>query len=145
MTDEASKKKRGRPAYVPTERDRRQVETMTGLGLTQAQISSVMGISEDTIYRHFSEEVAAGAAKANAQVAQNLFSIATSRESGAVTAAIFWMKTRARWRETNHHELTGKDGGPIQTEAKMTIDASELTVEQREALRVAALAAIEKG
>ena len=32
-------------------------------------------------------------------VAGNLFRIATSEGAGAVTAAIFWLKTRAGWRE----------------------------------------------
>jgi hypothetical protein len=37
-------------------------------------------------------------------------------------------------------ELTGANGGPIQTENKVAVDASSLTPEQREALRAAALA-----
>lgn len=33
------------------------------------------------------------------------------------TAAIFWLKNRqpSRWRDKHDHELTGKDGGPIET------------------------------
>ena len=42
-------------------------------------------------------------------------------------------------------ELTGKDGGPIQTESRVAIDASNLDPEAREALRAAALAALDKG
>jgi hypothetical protein len=38
-----------------------------------------------------------GETKANAQVAGFLFNAA---RSGNVTAQIFWLKTRARWRET---------------------------------------------
>jgi hypothetical protein len=34
-------------------------------------------------------------------VAGNLFRIATSEDPGAVTAAIFWLKTRAGWREAD--------------------------------------------
>jgi len=34
----------------------------------------------------------------------------------AVTAAIFWLKTRARWKETTAVEHGGPEGGPIQTE-----------------------------
>ncbi|NBS71164.1 hypothetical protein EBT31_19990 [bacterium] len=139
------KRARGRPPHVPTDRDRRQVEVMTGFGLTQEQIGKILNVSEDTLQRHYADEISNGVAKANIQVAQNLFNIATSRDSGAVAAAIFWMKTRGRWRETNHHELTGKDGGPIQTEAKMSVDASALTQEQRDALRAAALAVKNQG
>ncbi len=38
-----------------------------------------------------------GETKANAQVAGFLFNAA---KNGNVTAQIFWLKTRARWRET---------------------------------------------
>jgi hypothetical protein len=30
-----------------------------------------------------------------------------------VTAAIFWLKTRARWKETSVHEHAGHDGSPV--------------------------------
>ena len=55
------------------------------------------------------------------------------------TAAIFWLKNRktAEWRDRVLQEHTGPGGGPIQTVA---IDASDLSPEQREALRAAALA-----
>ncbi|MBA3520099.1 MAG: hypothetical protein H0T75_21225 [Rhizobiales bacterium] len=29
-------------------------------------------------------------------------------------AAIFWLKTRAGWKETSVHEVGGRDGHPIQ-------------------------------
>jgi hypothetical protein len=44
-----------------------------------------------------SEELDLGETKANAQVAGFLFAAA---KSGNVTAQIFWLKTRARWKET---------------------------------------------
>jgi hypothetical protein len=106
------KRPRGRPPHVPADRDRRQVEVMTGLGLTQEQIGKILGVSEDTLQRHYADEITNGVAKANAQVAQNLFNIATSRDSGAVAAAIFWMKTRGKWRETNHLVHSGDDKEP---------------------------------
>jgi hypothetical protein len=37
--------------------------------------------------------------EANAKVAESLFRKATGEGSQAVTAAIFWLKTRARWKE----------------------------------------------
>lgn len=64
-------------------------------------------------------------------------------------AMVWKVSMQARFRddytERKVTELTGKDGAPIQTEAKMTIDASELTPEQRNALRAAALAVKNKG
>lgn len=32
-------------------------------------------------------------------------------------AAIFWMKNRQGWRDKVDHELSGKDGGPVQYQA----------------------------
>ena len=85
---------------------------MVGFGLTQEQISKIIGISENTLKKYFSDELEHGVSRVNSAVAQNLFSIATSREQGSVAAAIFWMKTRARWRETNHHVHSGDDKEP---------------------------------
>ena len=47
---------------------------------------------------------------ANAQVAKGLFDQA---KQGNTSAAIFWLKTRAGWKETNVNEITGADGQPV--------------------------------
>lgn len=38
------------------------------------------------------------------------------------TACIFWLKNRQKdqWRDKQDHELTGKDGGPLQTNLEIT-------------------------
>ncbi|HEV7253715.1 MAG TPA: hypothetical protein VGN97_11575, partial [Mesorhizobium sp.] len=46
-------------------------------------------------------------------VAENLFRKATGEGREAVTAAIFWLKTRARWKEVSVHEHAGVPGEPI--------------------------------
>ena len=120
MSDEKPKRRPGNQPFVATEKDRRQVEVMTGLGLTQEQIGKILGFSEDTLQRHFRAELDSGVAKANAQVAQNLFSIATSRDQGSVAAAIFWMKSRGKWKEINHHAHGGdNDRAPIKIDANL--------------------------
>ena len=50
------------------------------------------------------------------------------------TAGIFWLKNRRRdeWRDKIDHELTGADGGPIQSQA--TVDVTGLSPEQLQAL-----------
>ena len=50
------------------------------------------------------------------------------------TAGIFWLKNRRRdeWRDKVDHELTGADGGPIQSQA--TVDVTGLSPEQLQAL-----------
>ena len=98
-----------RKPHEPTEKDRKQVTVMAGIGLTQSQIAKVLNISDDTLRKYYSHELETSEALMNAQVAQNLFSIATSKATGCVPAAIFWMKTRAGWRETIKAEVEIKN------------------------------------
>ena len=113
-------KRRGNQPFVPTEKERQQVERMVGLGLTQEQIAKILNIAESTLKKYFREELDNGEAKANSAVAQNLFGIATSREQGSVAAAIFWMKTRGKWKEINHHAHGGdNDRAPIKIDANL--------------------------
>lgn len=115
---------------------------MAGIGLTHDQIAKVMLVSDETLRKYYANELETGAAKMSAAVAQNLYNIATSKGSGAVAAAIFWMKTRAGWRETNRSEITGADGGPVKVETK-TVSTKNMTPEQRAALREILLSAKE--
>lgn len=72
-------------------------------------------ITKKTLYDKFREELDAGLAKANALVAQSLFRKATGNGPQNVTAAIFWLKTKARWKESQQVEISGPDGGPVAT------------------------------
>jgi hypothetical protein len=128
------KRKPGSNAYEPDDKDRQQVLALVGMGLTHDQIAKVMDISDETLRKHFRHELDTGSAKMNAKVAQNLFHIATSKGTGSVAAAIFWMKTRAGWREKDRLEITGANGGPIKTEGTI-IDSAQLSAEHRAALR----------
>ena len=130
-----------RRAHDPTDKDRKQVMMMSGIGLTHDQISKVMQISDETLRKYYREELETGEAKTTAMVAQNLFNIATGSGQGAVTAGIFWMKTRAGWREVNRNEITGANGGAIQVEQTQKIDARDLDPEQRAVLKQVLLAA----
>lgn len=93
---------------------------MVGFGLTQEQICKIMGISENTLRKYFADELENGVSRINSAVAQNLFAIATSKEPGSVAAAIFWMKTRGKWKEVHHHAHGGDDERtPIKIEANL--------------------------
>lgn len=103
----------GRPAFEPTDAERKQVEAMSGYGLPIEQIAILIrdGIDTDTLRKHFSTELQSGKAKANAQVGKTLFQKVMA---GDTTAAIWWSKTQMRWSETQKHEVSGQNGGPIQ-------------------------------
>ena len=86
-----------RRAHRPDPSQRRQVEALAAYGIPEADISGVVGIDPKTLRKYYRDELNLGETKANAQVAGFLFNAA---KNGNVTAQIFWLKTRAKWRET---------------------------------------------
>lgn len=102
-----------RRAHKPEPGQRKQVEAMSGYGVPEADIACVLEIDPKTLRRHYRKELDKGHVKANSRVAESLYRRATTDGSQSVTAAIFWLKTRAGWKETSAHEVTGRDGGPI--------------------------------
>jgi len=103
----------GRPAFEPTDAERKQVEAMSGYGLPIEQIAVLVrdGIDADTLRKYFAKELIAGKAKANSGVGRTLFQKAMG---GDTSAMIWWSKTQMRWKETQQHELTGADGAPLE-------------------------------
>ena len=111
----------GRPAFEPTDAERKQVEALSGYGLPIEQIAVLVrdGIDTDTLRKHFATELVSGKAKANGQVGKTLFQKVMA---GDTTAAIWWSKTQMRWAETQKHEVTGADGAPLEfREIKRTV------------------------
>lgn len=92
--------KGGRPPYQRDERAARQVEAMAGYGIPVGEIARLIGVAENTLRKYYPDEIDVGATKANAKVIEALFRKATGDGPQAVTAAIFWAKTRCRWKET---------------------------------------------
>ena len=109
----------GRRAHRPDPAQRKQVETLAAYGIPEADISRVVGIDPKTLRKHYRDELDMGETKANAQVAGFLFN---SARNGNVSAQIFWLKTRARWREV---PMELKHSGSIQRK-----DLSELSDEE---------------
>lgn len=94
---------------TPTEEQRTLVRELSGMGMPRENIAKVIknkkgnSISVQTLIRHFKDELADGIAQMNLRVAKSLFAMATNPNGGApaVTACIFWLKTRARWRQND--------------------------------------------
>ena len=97
--------KPGRPAHVPTEATRQTVSLHATVGTRQDVIAEILGISVDSLQRHYRAEIDTSREKANASVGGALFKKAMG---GDTTAMIFWLKTRARWRETL--DISNEDG-----------------------------------
>src|SRR5215831_18116797 len=85
-----------RPAFVVTDAMREKVQYLAGLGVPQDDIAKIIGCAPKTLRTRFREELDRGVAEANAMVAGYLFN---SAKEGNVSAQIFWLKTRAHWRE----------------------------------------------
>jgi hypothetical protein len=105
----------GRPRHQPDASQRRQVEAMAGYGIAEADIAKVLGIDPKTLRKHYRDELDVAHVKANSAVAQSLFRKATGDGPQSVTAAIFWLKTRARWKETLVSEITHDVADPLTT------------------------------
>lgn len=99
-------------AHKPDDKNRARVEALVSFGLPQTEIARELGIDPKTLRKHYEDELSAGTARANAKVAQTLFRLAVGDPSRGIdpdrACCMFWLKTRAGWRETSSHEHTIK-------------------------------------
>jgi hypothetical protein len=95
----------GRPPHVPTDATRQTVALHATVGTRQEVIAEILGISTDSLQRHYRSELDTSREKANAAVGGALYKKAMS---GDTASMIFWLKTRARWRETV--DISNEDG-----------------------------------
>jgi hypothetical protein len=94
----------------------RQVEAMAAYGIPEKEIARVLGIDAGVLRSRFADVLDTAQTKANSRVAESLYRKATGEGREVVTAAIFWLKPRAGWKETTSHEVSGKDGAPVAVE-----------------------------
>jgi hypothetical protein len=117
---EENKVGKGRPPHLPNDDTRIKVYTLSTVGTRHEDIASVLGISHDTLVKYYKEELDKGRIEANASVAETLFKQA---KEGNTTAMIFWLKSRAKWKETSQHEISGNpDGTPVEVKIVTGID-----------------------
>ena len=90
--------------HVPTDKTRAEVGALVSFGNTQEEIAGHLGISHDTLARYYRDELDNSVVRANAKVAAKLFRKAT--EGDDLSAMIFWLKTRAKWREKDDSDQT---------------------------------------
>lgn len=95
-----------RVPHTPQDKQRKTVTIAKAAGLLHQQIADLIGIDEKTLVKYYSRELKTAHAQAVSAVAANLYKRATSQEKEAVTAAIFWLKTRGGWRETDQPDTS---------------------------------------
>jgi hypothetical protein len=110
-----------RPKIELTEEQIAHIEKLAPV-LTQEQLADFLGISDRTFRNKMWEDERVYAAykrgrgDAVANVGKNLIQQALD---GNTTAAIFFLKTQAGWREKQELEVSGPGGGAIATEIKV--------------------------
>ena len=85
-----------RKAFVVSDAAREKVRYLAGLGVSQDDIAKIIGCAPKTLRKGFRDELDRGVAEANATISGYLFAAA---KAGNIAAIIFWLKTRAHWRE----------------------------------------------
>jgi hypothetical protein len=108
--------------HEPDEKTRKTVEAMSSYGIPHEDIALVIGIDDKTLRKYYRLELDTACAKANAQVASRLYNKCMKDDTASI---IFWLKTRAQWKETirNENEHTGKNGDPIKIDVNSVYNA----------------------
>jgi len=88
---------------------------MAAYGVPEADVARVLDIDAKTLRKHYRDELDTGHIKANSKIAESLFRKATGDGREAVIAAIFWLKTRAHWKETVVQEAEVRHSYVIRT------------------------------
>jgi hypothetical protein len=98
----------GRKPHNPTDEIREKVRKMSGFGVPQPMIAGVFDICENTLKKHYAQELAVGKGLACAQIGQRLYQRAF--EDGDVTALIWYTKTQMGWTDKTQVDHTSSDG-----------------------------------
>jgi hypothetical protein len=98
-----------RKPFVVNEALRGQVRHLAGVGVRQEDIARIIGCSAKTLRKRCRADLDRGVAEANATMSGYLFAAA---KAGNVTAQIFWLKTRAHWRERPTPDSPAPGSGP---------------------------------
>lgn len=89
--------------HQPTEKNRTDVSSLKSFGHTEEDIAAYIGITVETLQKYYGEELRVAEVSANFKIAGKLFKKAYIDED--LTAIIFWLKTRARWRTEDHKQF----------------------------------------
>jgi hypothetical protein len=103
-----------RTAFVVDEAMREKVRYLAGVGVRQDDIARIIGCAPKTLRKRFRDELDRGVAEANATMCGYLYAAA---KAGNISAIIFWLKTRAHWREGTPADAQTPDGQAVNAPA----------------------------
>jgi len=112
--------------HEPTHKTRAEVSALTSFGHTQEEIAAHLYICVDTLVKYYRDELDNSVVRSNAKVASKLFKKAVDQED--LTAIIFWLKTRARWRERDHVDVFDQNAKMLEEirQLRAELDAKNL-------------------
>jgi len=116
-----------RPEHEPTAEQRLLVEALSAYGVTHDLIAGMIGISDETLRKHYRRELDYGLANLTAKVANSLVQKALSQRADAVNAAKFFLQARAGWATEQRHTVNV-------THDNRVLEASKRISERRLAL-----------
>ena len=108
-----------RKAHEPTKATREVVKLHALVGTRQEVIADILEIDEKTLRKHYRAELDQSRWQANATIGGALFNKA---KSGDTAAMIFWLKTRAGFRERHEVDHTSSDGSMTPKVEGVTIE-----------------------
>ncbi len=95
----------GRPEHEPTADQRLLVEALAAYGVKHDLIARMIGISDETLRKHYRNELDFGLANITAKVANSLVQKALSQRADAVNAAKFFLQARSGWAPEQRHTV----------------------------------------
>ena len=109
------KPRRTTKKHEPTQKTQGEVELLASFGIPHDEISKYIEIDKKTLYKYYRTELDKAKLKAHGAVGQFLFRAASGmalkdKDLGAsysdcIRAAMFYAKTRMKWRETDGDEI----------------------------------------
>lgn len=107
--------------HEPTDRTRAEVSALASFGVRREAIASYIGVDPKTLRKYYRDELDNSTIKANAAVGKFLYRAASGQAldegasySDCLRAAMFWAKTRMKWRETDDKDIERRVGEAIE-------------------------------
>lgn len=107
--------------WEPSPNEIRQMELMAGLGIKNRDIALVIGVSKAMLEARCSDIIARSRVVMHMRVGANIYKMATGDPNHKNTAltAIFYAKSQMGWQERDRMEITGAEGGPVQSQVQI--------------------------
>ena len=123
-----------RKAFAVNDAMRERVRYLAGVGFPQDDIAKIIGCAPKTLRKRFRADLDRGVAEANATMCGFLFAAA---KGGNIAAIIFWLKTRAHWRERKPPEVPASGDGEANAPVVLVLPDNSRDPGLTEALRAA--------